>query len=145
MDQPSGQRSNVHHQGGSWREMGNSYQRRDGTGRARVGYSRENDRQGNQWNNRGNFGGQYNRGNDSGGNQWNTRGNYRQQNRQYYQEDRPQRGGFDNSPINQKPNAQQQEDRAEAQSLNNFNDKVRPKDKNHDDHIQICQSHTFCF
>ncbi|CAC5418572.1 unnamed protein product [Mytilus coruscus] len=108
-----------HRDVGSWRGERNSYQRDYGIDR--IG----NDRGGYR---------QSNRGNDRQGNQWSNRDNYRQDNRQYNQEERPQRGF--GRPHNQRPNVYPQEDRADVQSLNNFNDRARPKDKNHDDHMR---------
>lgn len=136
MDHPSAQGADGHHQGGSWRGEGNSYQRRSGRGRARGGndhYNRGYNRQGNKWNNEGNNSGQYNRGKDQQGNQWNDRDNYRQDNTPYNQEERPHKGGF-GRPHNHGPNVYHQEDRAE--SHDNSNERARPEDKNHEDHVR---------
>ncbi|CAC5418577.1 unnamed protein product [Mytilus coruscus] len=122
MDQPSGQRSYEHQEGGSWRGGGNRNQRDYGRVRGRGGYDR------------GGYG-QYNRGNDRQGNQWNNRNNYRQENRQYNQDQRQQRG-FGRPHNYQGPNVYHQEDRAEAQSYNNFYYRARPNDKNQDDHMR---------
>ncbi|CAG2210191.1 TPT1 [Mytilus edulis] len=138
----SGQRADANQQGGSLKEEGNSYQRSD-KGRARGGkghYNRGSNRQGNQWNNQGNYSGQYNRGNDRQVNQANNRDNYRQENRQHNQEERPQRTEFDQTLNNQKPNVKHLDDMTEAQSYINSNDRARPKDNNHDDHMRDSSS-----
>lgn len=110
MDHPSRLRENL----GGW---GNRYDR--GCARDRGEYRQHN---------RGS-------GNPRYENQWINRDNYRQDiNRTYNQEERPQRGY--GRPSYQGPNVYHQENRAEAPSLNNFNDSARPKDKNHEDHIR---------
>ncbi|XP_052058809.1 uncharacterized protein LOC127699109 [Mytilus californianus] len=128
MDQPGGQRAYEHQEAGSWRGRGDRNQRGgyrgrgyDGGGGTGRGYDRGGNRQ-------------YNRGNDRQSNQWNKRDNYRQDNRQYNQEEKPQRSGFGKPSYHQGPNVQQQEDMTQGQ--NNFNDRARPKDKNHDDHMR---------
>ncbi|VDI33787.1 2'-phosphotransferase [Mytilus galloprovincialis] len=131
----SGQRADANQQGGSLKEEGNSYQRSD-KGKSQRG----SDRQCNQWNNQGNYSGRYNRGNDRQVNQANNRDNYRQENRQHNQEERPQRTEFDQTPNNQKPNVKHQDDITEAQSYINSNDRARPKDNNHDDHMRDSSS-----
>ncbi|XP_063426030.1 uncharacterized protein LOC134709824 [Mytilus trossulus] len=126
MDQPSGQRAYEHQDGGSWRGRGDRNQRGGGRGRGYDGGgSRGYDRGGNR---------PYNRGNNRSGNQWNNRDNYRQDNRQYSQEERPQSGGFGKPSYHKGPNVQHQEDVAQGQ--NNYNDRARPEDKNHEDHVR---------
>ncbi|XP_071160697.1 uncharacterized protein [Mytilus edulis] len=126
MDQPSGQKAYEHQDGGSWRGRGDRNQRGGGRGRSHHGGGgRGYDRGGNR---------PYNRGNNRPGNQWNNRDNYRQDNRQYNQEDRPQSGGFGKPSYHKGPNVQHQEDMAQGQ--NNFNDRARPIDKNHEDHVR---------
>ncbi|VDI17874.1 Hypothetical predicted protein [Mytilus galloprovincialis] len=82
----------------------------------------------------------YNRGNDRQVNQANNRDNYRQENRQHNQEERPQRSEFAKTLNNQKPNVKHLDDMTEAQSYINSNDRARPKDNNHDDHMRDSSS-----
>ncbi|XP_063418758.1 uncharacterized protein LOC134701538 [Mytilus trossulus] len=126
MDQPTGQRAYEHQDGGSSRGRGDRNQRGGGRGRGYDGGgSRGYDRGGNR---------PYNRGNNRSGNQPNNRDNYRQDNRQFNREERPQSGGFGKPSYHKGPNVQHQEDMEQGQ--NNFNDRARPIDKNHEDHVR---------